>query len=189
VLTRKVGVRHIDVVEDAVQGAPLTALTAWTAQGLPDEPGGWLYREANNSVMGDLRRKTDRLRILEQSVDAVARSDDDPSPSYFVNEVADDMLRMLFICCDDAIPRESRIVLALKTLCGFSVSEIALRLNTVSISRRQESRLSGTVRSPRTMSTLPANPLRPDRESSHETGRPRRSTDRRHDDRRFQWSR
>jgi RNA polymerase sigma factor (sigma-70 family) len=130
VLTRKVGVRHIDVVEDAVQGALLTALTAWTAQGLPDEPGGWLYRVAYNSVLGDLRRRTDRLRILEQSVDAVARSDDDPSPSYFAGEVADDMLRMLFICCDDAIPRESRIVLALKTLCGFSVSEIALRLFT-----------------------------------------------------------
>jgi predicted RNA polymerase sigma factor len=37
---------------------------------------------------------------------------------------------MLFVCCDDAIPRESRLVLALKTLCGFSTSEIALRLFT-----------------------------------------------------------
>ena len=37
---------------------------------------------------------------------------------------------MLFVCCDDAIPRESRLVLALKTLCGFSTAEIALRLFT-----------------------------------------------------------
>src|SRR5205085_3733605 len=36
--------------------------------------------------------------------------------------------RMLFVCCDEDIPRESRLVLALKTLCGFSTSEIALRL-------------------------------------------------------------
>jgi RNA polymerase sigma-70 factor (ECF subfamily) len=35
---------------------------------------------------------------------------------------------MLFVCCDEAIPRDSRLVLALKTLCGFSSSEIALRL-------------------------------------------------------------
>jgi RNA polymerase sigma-70 factor (ECF subfamily) len=35
---------------------------------------------------------------------------------------------MLFVCCDDAIPRDSRLVLALKTLCGFSTAEIALRL-------------------------------------------------------------
>src|SRR2546430_7770657 len=37
---------------------------------------------------------------------------------------------MLFVCCDDAIPRESQLVLALKTLCGFSTAEIALRLFT-----------------------------------------------------------
>src|SRR5437879_12296259 len=40
------------------------------------------------------------------------------------------MLRMFFVCCDEAIPRESRLVLALKTLCGFSAAEIPLRLFT-----------------------------------------------------------
>ena len=35
---------------------------------------------------------------------------------------------MLFVCCDDAIPVESQLVLALKTLCGFDVREIAERL-------------------------------------------------------------
>lgn len=39
-------------------------------------------------------------------------------------------LRLLFVCCDDAIPRESCLVLALKTLCGFSTAEIAIRLFT-----------------------------------------------------------
>jgi RNA polymerase sigma-70 factor (ECF subfamily) len=37
---------------------------------------------------------------------------------------------MLFVCCDDAISSESQLVLALKTLCGFSIREIALRLFT-----------------------------------------------------------
>ena len=45
-------------------------------------------------------------------------------------EVQDDLLRMLFVCCDDAIPVESQLVLALKTLCGFAIREIALRLFT-----------------------------------------------------------
>jgi predicted RNA polymerase sigma factor len=35
---------------------------------------------------------------------------------------------MLFVCCDDAMPIESQLVLALKTLCGFDVREIAERL-------------------------------------------------------------
>jgi RNA polymerase sigma factor (sigma-70 family) len=130
VLTRKVGVRHIDLVEDAVQGAFLSALTAWTAHGLPEDPGAWLYRVAYNNLTGDLRRTAGRLRILERTVDAVDGRGDDPAPSYSAGEVADDLLRMLFICCDDAIPRESRLVLALKTLCGFSAAEIALRLFT-----------------------------------------------------------
>jgi RNA polymerase sigma-70 factor (ECF subfamily) len=37
---------------------------------------------------------------------------------------------MVFVCCQDTIPWESQLVLALKTLCGFSTSEIALRLFT-----------------------------------------------------------
>lgn len=48
--------------------------------------------------------------------------------TFLAGEVRDDLLRMLFVCCDDAIPVESQLVLALKTLCGFSIREIALRL-------------------------------------------------------------
>jgi RNA polymerase sigma factor (sigma-70 family) len=130
VLTRTVGVRHLDVVEDAVQAAMLTALTSWTAQGLPEDPGAWLYRVAYNAVIDDLRRKSSRNRILAHAVDQRARESQEVPGSRFSQEVADDTLRMLFVCCDDAIPRESQLVFALKTLCGFSVSEIALRLFT-----------------------------------------------------------
>jgi RNA polymerase sigma factor (sigma-70 family) len=129
ILTRKVGVRNLEAVEDAVQGALLTALTVWTARGIPDDPGAWLYRVAHNNLIDHLRRKADRMRILEQAVDAVDQGDHLP-PAHFTSEMADDTLRMLFICCDDGIPRESQLVFALKTLCGFSVAEIALRLFT-----------------------------------------------------------
>jgi RNA polymerase sigma-70 factor (ECF subfamily) len=47
---------------------------------------------------------------------------------YAQQEVQDDVLRLLFVCADPAIPPESQLVLALKTLCGFSIQEIALRL-------------------------------------------------------------
>ena len=129
-LTRKVGVRHIDVVEDAVQSALLTALTTWIAQGLPDDQGAWLYRVAHNNLLGEFRRKAGRRRILEQAVVAIVESDDHPQPACFAGEVRDDLLRMLFVCCNDSIPRESQLVMALKTLCGFNTGEIALRLFT-----------------------------------------------------------
>ncbi len=49
---------------------------------------------------------------------------------FLAGEVRDDLLRMLFVCCDEAIPVKSQLVLALKTLCGFDIREIALRLFT-----------------------------------------------------------
>ena len=128
-LTRKVGVRHLARVEDAVQGALMAALTAWTASGLPDDPGAWLYRVASNNLVGDLRRGAGRLRILERAASPTSVLDESQVPR-FAAEIADDVLRMLFVCCDDAVPRESQLVLALKTLCGFSTGEIALRLFT-----------------------------------------------------------
>src|SRR5206468_5125203 len=95
-LTRKVGVRHLDLVEDAVQGALLAALTAWTAHGRPDDPGAWLYRVASNNLLGDLRRTAGRHRLLERAVDAGAERAEPPTAPHFAGEVADDMLRMLF---------------------------------------------------------------------------------------------
>ncbi len=124
------GVRHVELVEDAVQTALISALTAWTAQGLPADPGGWLYRVAHNRLIGDLRRESGRLRLLERAAHDPADDGDGPAPAHFAGEVSDDLLRMIFVCCDDAIPPESRLVLALKTLCGFSTAEIALRLFT-----------------------------------------------------------
>jgi RNA polymerase sigma factor (sigma-70 family) len=128
-LSRRVGVHHIEDVEDAVQSALMTALETWTRAGLPDNPGAWLFRVAYNNVLGELRRRTGRRRILEQNV-----ADIDPldakTERFLAGEVQDDLLRMLFVCCDAAIPEESQLVLALKTLCGFSIREIALRLFT-----------------------------------------------------------
>lgn len=42
-LARRVGVRHLELVEDAVQSALLAALTAWTTQGLPEDPAAWSW--------------------------------------------------------------------------------------------------------------------------------------------------
>src|SRR5437764_12445701 len=128
ILARKVGVRHVDLVEDAVQTALTTALSSWVANGLPDEPEAWLYRVAYNDLIGALRKDAGRLRILEAAASEWTIAADDPASPRFDAEVSDDLLRSLFVCCGEAVPRDSRLVLALKTLCGFSTAEIALRL-------------------------------------------------------------
>ncbi len=127
-LSRRVGVRFIEDVEDAVQSALMTALEAWTIAGLPDNPPAWLFRVAHNNLMGELRRRTCRRRILERNAAEAVGAQENGPEGLLAGEVRDDLLRMLFVCCDEAIPEESQLVLALKTLCGFSVREIALRL-------------------------------------------------------------
>lgn len=128
ILSNRVGIGHLEAVEDAVQSALMKALETWTTGGLPDNPTAWLYKVALNQLMGDFRQSTNRRKTLEQLASDLA-STQAPDPTYLLpEEVNDDLLRMLFVCCDEAIPVDSQLVLALKTLCGFSVREIALRL-------------------------------------------------------------
>jgi RNA polymerase sigma factor (sigma-70 family) len=116
ILSRRFGVRRLELCEDAAQTALLQATQSWCSQ-LPDNPGAWLYRVAHNYVLDELRReKRDQRYLAEVHAD------------YAQQEVQDDVLRLLFVCADPAIPAESQLVLALKTLCGFSIGEIALRL-------------------------------------------------------------
>ena len=91
----------------------------------------WLFRVAHNGLWDELRQRTRRRRIMEREREptVVAAPEHGPEP-FLAGEVQDDLLRMLFVCCDDAIPPESQLVLALKILCGFDVREIALRLFT-----------------------------------------------------------
>ena len=130
VLVRRVGAQHLELVEDAVQSSLMAALTAWTSGHWPKEPNAWLFRAAYNRVVQDLRIENGRHRILHRIGETNADSMVAPNDPASVDEIGDDLLRMLFVCCDDVVPWESRVMLALKTLCGFSTGEIALRLFT-----------------------------------------------------------
>jgi RNA polymerase sigma-70 factor (ECF subfamily) len=133
ILSRRVGIHHLEAVEDAVQEALLAALEAWKKTAIPENPSAWLYRVARNHFIGERRRRARR-----DAIDAINQSQLDETPEFtasvpgvfLAGDVRDDLLRMLFVCCDDAIPVESQLVLALKTLCGFDVREIAARLFT-----------------------------------------------------------
>lgn len=130
VLVRRAGFSHLEAVEDAVQGALLAALAKWLSTGIPDDPGAWLYRVAHNHLVGNLRKDQGHQRILDAAEQGADDAGEAPVSPAFAGEVRDELLRMLFVCCDENIPQESRLVLALKTLCGFSTGEIAFRLFT-----------------------------------------------------------
>ena len=129
-LTRRVGVQHLEAIEDAAQSALQIALERWKVGGPPDNPTAWLFRVAQHELGQALRTRAGRDRLLAHhgEVLAPAAPEDPDAHAHLAAEVHDDLLRMLFVCCDEALPVGAQLVLALKTLCGFSVGEIAVRL-------------------------------------------------------------
>ena len=127
-LTRLFGAKHVDLAEDIVQETLLRAMQEWPYHGVPDVPAAWLHRVARNLAIDRLRRESRGLELLKENA-ALLRSE--WTMSSTVNEVmnapsiADDQLRMMFACCHPSLPREQQVALALKTLCGFGVPEIA----------------------------------------------------------------
>lgn len=151
-LARRFGVGHLETVEDAVQDALLAALESWGRGRLPDNPQAWLFRVAHNNVITALRQRTRSERLQQRQRPEPEPVADGPVVAL-TGEVQDDLLRMLFVCCDDGLPAEAQLVLALKTLCGFDVREIAERLflteaNVYQRLRRARLRLRSTAFEP-----------------------------------------
>jgi RNA polymerase sigma-70 factor (ECF subfamily) len=121
-LARVLGPAHLDLAEEVVQEALMTALAQWPYAGVPANPAGWLFQVARNRALDHLRRDA-RFHDKEcEIVNAFARRS--ASPALF----EDDDLQMMLLACDERIAPESRLALTLKTVCGFSVSEIARAL-------------------------------------------------------------
>src|SRR5579859_1677792 len=75
--------------------------------------------------------RIDALRRERTHAQALPRLAEDaerecaPLEAHFADEIGDEPLRLLFVCCHEVVPAESRVALALRTLCGFSTAEIA----------------------------------------------------------------
>jgi RNA polymerase sigma-70 factor, ECF subfamily len=118
-LTRALGPGNLGLAEEAVQDALLKALHGWPIRGVPDQPTAWLTRVARNSAIDRVRHEAS----LRSRAEALAESVADVSGSE--EELGDDVLAMTFLCCHPAIPRDSRVALTLKAVCGLGVGEIA----------------------------------------------------------------
>ncbi len=129
VLTRSLGVRRLDLVEDVVQAALVQALESWARRGVPEDPAGWLYRTARNLAVDALRREQTYARVLPHLADGTEQGAVPPEV-HFADEIGDEPLRLLFVSCHEEVPAESRVAFALRTLCGFSSAEIARGLLT-----------------------------------------------------------
>jgi RNA polymerase sigma-70 factor (ECF subfamily) len=127
-LTRVFGVHNLALAEDAVQDAFCRALEVWKFRGVPDNPSAWLLATAKNRAFDVLRRqRTARTfapelgRLLDSEWTFVPAVEE----LFTANAIKDDLLRMMFSCCQPRLAEEAQVALILNILCGFSVNEIA----------------------------------------------------------------
>jgi RNA polymerase sigma-70 factor (ECF subfamily) len=118
--------RDLDVAEEAFQEACLRALKSWPVNGPPRDPAAWLIFVGRNSALDEMRRRNKHDTL----------PDDDVIPDAENNEAAlverldssayhDDVLRLLFVCCQPDLPATQQIAVALRIVSGLSVQEIA----------------------------------------------------------------
>jgi RNA polymerase sigma-70 factor, ECF subfamily len=125
-LTRLLGPQHVDLAEESVQEALLRALQVWPYQGTPDNAAGWLFRVAHNTAIDAVRRRRVLGDKTDQIVAEITRSAERPPEDPALDEqLRDDELRMIFMCCHPEIASDASVALSLKTIGGFSVREIA----------------------------------------------------------------
>jgi RNA polymerase sigma factor (sigma-70 family) len=127
-LTRVFGVHNLSLAEDVVQDAFCRAMEVWKFRGVPQNPAGWLLTVAKNRALDVLRRERtartfapELTRLFESEWTLVPTLDEQLSP----HAIKDDLLRMMFSCCDPRLREESQVALVLNILCGFSVDEVA----------------------------------------------------------------
>jgi RNA polymerase sigma-70 factor, ECF subfamily len=121
----------IDLAEDALSEAFVIAAQQWTKTGIPPNPGGWITTTARNRAIDRLRREATRgERHLAAHRLHTEKMDPDPNPELdrlddFVDVVADDQLRLMFLCAHPALAGDAQVALTLRLLAGLETKEIA----------------------------------------------------------------
>jgi RNA polymerase sigma factor (sigma-70 family) len=118
-LVRRYGDFH--TCEDAVQEALLAATLQWPAEGVPDNPKGWLVRVASRRRTEQWRRDSARQR-REESAAATMPPEPEPIPAV------DDTLTLFLLCCHPSLTPVSQVALTLRAVGGLTTAEIARAL-------------------------------------------------------------
>jgi predicted RNA polymerase sigma factor len=118
--------RHgqFDACEDAVQEALLAAAVQWPAEGVPDNPRGWLLTVAGRRLTDQwrsehARRRRETTAAVMDGVDGAAPAADE------VPLAADDTLTLLFLCCHPALSPASQVALTLRAVGGLTTAQVA----------------------------------------------------------------
>jgi RNA polymerase sigma factor (sigma-70 family) len=119
-------VRDVGLAEELAQDAFVAALTQWPESGIPRNPAAWLMAVAKRRAIDRFRRE----EVLERKHDEIAYDlrileETQPGVDSMVDDIGDDLLRLIFIACHPVISMDARVALTLRLLGGLATIEIA----------------------------------------------------------------
>jgi RNA polymerase sigma-70 factor, ECF subfamily len=123
-------VRDVGLAEELAHDALVAALEQWPASGVPERPSAWLMTTARNRALNAVRH----ARMAERKHEALGLAIDTCVPLDDIeaaleagmdDDVADDVLRLVFTACHPILSREARVALTLRLVGGLSTDEIA----------------------------------------------------------------
>jgi RNA polymerase sigma-70 factor (ECF subfamily) len=121
--------RNLDQAEEAFQEASLRALKHWPLHGPPRDAAAWLIMVGRNATIDEVRRRNRTEPLPADDIIADPADGDDAEQTLADrldgSQYRDDVLRLLFTCCQPDLPATQQIALALRIVSGLSVHEIA----------------------------------------------------------------
>lgn len=115
----------IDAAEEAVADAFAVAAERWNANGIPQNPGGWITTTARNKAIDRYRRDSNRHQ-QQRNASYLEKGEPTMAPELGnLDVVEDDQLRLMFLCCHPALSPDAQVALTLRLLGGLQTTEIA----------------------------------------------------------------
>jgi RNA polymerase sigma-70 factor, ECF subfamily len=110
-----------DAAEEALHEAFTAAAEQWPRQGVPANPYSWLVSAGRFRTIDRWRREA---RLTGALPELTALAEPTPEPAM-PEDIQDDELRLIFVCCHPALAPDARIALTLREVGGLTTEEIA----------------------------------------------------------------
>src|SRR5581483_3193066 len=111
-----------ELAEDALHEAFLAAAEQWPREGVPRNPRSWLISAGRFGAIDTVRRRA----RYDASLKRLAReSKVSEEMTVDLEYIADDDLRLIFLCCHPSLSLDAQIALTLREACGLTTEEIA----------------------------------------------------------------
>jgi RNA polymerase sigma-70 factor (ECF subfamily) len=114
---------NFERAEEALQDAFIAAVEQWPDAGIPHNPRAWLVSAGRFKAIDSLRRRA----RFDASLNELSRQlENQPVPDDAdLDSVADDRLRLIFVCCHPALNADAQVALTLREVCDLSTEQIA----------------------------------------------------------------